>query len=74
MKEVRAFHCPICKKLIEIKNESSAYIKVNGVVVFGEDGQRIASGTDDGPYRICLDCLAKQLKVEHQPAYKSTLD
>jgi len=57
-KEIRAFHCPVCGRLIEISAESRLYVKLTGVLTWGEDAGTIAAANQSVPYRICKECFA----------------
>lgn len=64
--EIRAFRCPVCGKIIEIKSESKEYVCVNVNLTWGENiifiGTHISHGEKiPKPCRICVNCLANIL-------------
>jgi len=60
-KEVKAFRCPICDKLIEISNSSKEYIVIHGSLTYGEREHMNFIGENKEPIRICTYCLIKKL-------------
>jgi len=67
--EIKAFKCPVCGKILEIKNESKEYIIVNGNLTWGESvifiGDSIGDYSQKNPCRICTHCLANILTGEN---------
>lgn len=63
--EIRAFHCPVCGRLIEIDPQSRLYVKLTGVLRWGEDADTIAAATGNTPYRICRECFANWGRENH---------
>jgi len=65
--EIRAFRCPICKRIIEIDTESKLYVKLQGKLTWGEDGELIATSDGSNSYRICRGCI---VNIFHEDALR----
>lgn len=68
--EIRAFRCPICQRIVEIDNESKLYVKLEGKIKWGEDGDLIATANRSSPYRICRGCFVHLFQEDAQNIQK----
>jgi len=63
--EIKAFECPVCKKIFQIKDNSTSYVSIHGNINLGEKTLFVNVSKDsDRPCRVCIKCLCKVLEFK----------